>query len=216
MRWSPATVAAPRDGGGACSRSSDDAVGGHSMPAAAWPDHAGSTPAAILLQLMPGQAAGDALADALFGEAEPLGRLPLTFPAIGGELASERHTGVLRRQHSWIWDHDPHARSLPQNVQAVARAWRWVQMVPRKWQGPLPFGYGLGYASWSYSRLQIIGRVDASTMPPSAALRRQDDYDLCHRCATLCDLPSGSATKAVAWLHKVALTSGESVGRHFR
>ena len=64
---------------------------------------------------MPGQAAGEALAAILFGESEPLGRLPVTFPhsETDGwlENMTSRFPGV---NDSAMWDRD----HSPQDVQA--------------------------------------------------------------------------------------------------
>eukprot|EP01051_Picozoa_sp_SAG22_P029771 SAG22_NODE_11203_length_496_cov_0.596977_1_plen_130_part_01 len=69
---------------------------------------------AIVLQLMPGQAAGSALAAVLFGDTEPTGRLPLTLPrsmaASWLENRTARFPGV---NDSVIWDGDPDARAHP-------------------------------------------------------------------------------------------------------
>ena len=76
---------------------------------------------AIMLQLMPGQAAGSALASILFGDIEPTGRLPVSFPYSMAqswlENKTSRYPGV---NDSVIWNGDPDARAHPsQDVQAT-------------------------------------------------------------------------------------------------
>ena len=104
---------------------------------------------AIIFQWYPGQEMGNALADVLWGDVNPSGRLPLTFPAreADGPLQSpEQYPGVngtvvyserLLIGHRW-WD-----------AAGVA---------------PLfPFGHGLSYTSFAYSGLA----VDAATAAPA-------------------------------------------------
>ena len=81
----------------------------------------------VLLCWFPGQEAGNALADVLFGAAEPGGRLPMTWPASEDGLPSVTPVdGVL-----------PYDEGL-----AIG------------YRGPveplLPFGHGLGYTTWDY------------------------------------------------------------------
>ncbi|MFI6450890.1 glycoside hydrolase family 3 protein [Streptosporangium amethystogenes] len=97
---------------------------------------------AVLLTWFPGQEAGSALAGVLFGDAEPSGRLPTTWPAhgpdapvlevtpTGGELAYE------------------------EGVFVGYRAWERTGRVPAFW-----FGHGLGYTSWSYDSVAVTGKT---------------------------------------------------------
>ena len=82
---------------------------------------------AVLLCWFPGQEAGNALADVLFGAAEPGGRLPTTWPASEAGLPS---------------------------VTPIDGVLEYAEGLSVGYRGPveplLPFGHGLGYTSWEY------------------------------------------------------------------
>jgi beta-glucosidase len=81
----------------------------------------------VLLCWFPGQEAGNALADVIFGAAEPGGRLPTTWPATSEGLPSVTPVdGVLE-----------YAEELAIGYRAPA-------------EPLLPFGHGLGYTTWEY------------------------------------------------------------------
>jgi beta-glucosidase len=81
----------------------------------------------VLLCWFPGQEAGNALADVLFGAAEPGGRLPTTWPASEDGLPS---------------------------VTPVDGVLAYGEDLKIGYRGPveplLPFGHGLGYTTWEY------------------------------------------------------------------
>jgi beta-glucosidase len=82
---------------------------------------------AVLLCWFPGQEAGSALADVIFGAVEPGGRLPTTWPASEAGLPSVTPVdGVL-----------DYAEGLAVGYRGVSQAL-------------LPFGHGLGYTTWEY------------------------------------------------------------------
>ncbi|MFF5204817.1 glycoside hydrolase family 3 protein [Streptosporangium sp. NPDC000396] len=102
---------------------------------------------AVLLTWFPGQQAGEALADVLFGDAEPGGRLPTTWPAresdvpvlnvtpAGGEVAYDEGLFI------------------------GYRAWERSGRAPAFW-----FGHGLGYTTWSYDTIAAIGTTVTVTV----------------------------------------------------
>jgi beta-glucosidase len=87
----------------------------------------------------PGQEGGNALADILFGDVNPSGRLPLTFPK--------------------KWEDTPVAKTYP-GVKAFADYSEGIFMGYRHYDTydmePLfPFGHGLSYTQFEYSDLKV-------------------------------------------------------------
>jgi beta-glucosidase len=87
---------------------------------------------AILEAWLPGEEGGAAITDILFGDANPGGKLPVTFP---------RHVGQL----PIFYNHKPSGRRS-----------NWHGDYVSEKVGPLyPFGYGLSYTSFTYDSLSI-------------------------------------------------------------
>ncbi len=95
-----------------------------------WLDEAG----AVLDAWYPGEAGGPAIADVLFGAADPAGRLPITFPMAEGQLPLS-------------YDHKP-----------TGRGDDYVDLTGL----PLfPFGFGLSYTTFDYADLTMTpARID--------------------------------------------------------
>ncbi len=91
---------------------------------------------AVLLSWFPGQEFGNALADVLMGEAEPGGRLPMTWPATEEGLPSPRPVdGVLTYTEGLFIGYRGYDRDS---------------------RAPLfPFGHGTGYTTWSYESITV-------------------------------------------------------------
>jgi beta-glucosidase len=88
---------------------------------------------AIVEGWIPGECGGEAIADVLFGDHEPSGRLPVTIP---------RHVGQL----PLTYDHKRAKHNLEDHD------YGYVGLPP----GPLfPFGHGLAYTDFAYSDLAI-------------------------------------------------------------
>jgi beta-glucosidase len=87
---------------------------------------------AILEAWYPGQAAGSALADVLFGDYNPAGRLPVTFPASAADLPPFSDYAMK------------------------GRTYRFFEGRPL-----YPFGYGLSYTRFEYGRLEMPARATA-------------------------------------------------------
>jgi len=87
---------------------------------------------AILEAWMCGEQGGNAIADVIFGDYNPCGRLPITFP---------RHSGQLPVYYNY----------------KPSKAY-WIKIKPYVDMSALPlfeFGFGLSYTSFEYSNLQI-------------------------------------------------------------
>jgi len=84
--------------------------------------------AAVLHAWYPGEAGGDAIADVLFGDADPSGRLPITFPIAEGQLPL-------------VYNHKPTGRG--------------DDYLDLTGQPLFPFGFGLSYTTFEYSGLTI-------------------------------------------------------------
>jgi beta-glucosidase len=93
--------------------------------------------AAVIYAWLPGQAMGEALADVLFGRAEPGGRLPVTLPA------SEADCPVL---------HAVPRDGLLTYDEGLLIGYRGYDA--RLSRPQFPFGHGLGYTTWAYESLR--------------------------------------------------------------
>jgi beta-glucosidase len=80
----------------------------------------------------PGEEGGNALADVLFGDASPAGRLPITFPLHEAQLPL-------------VYNHKPTGRGDDyHNLSGLPLS---------------PFGYGLTYTTFTYSNIQVTRPV---------------------------------------------------------
>lgn len=101
-----------------------------------WLDQAG----AVLVPWYAGLQHGNALADVLYGAAEPGGRLPQTFPV------SEAQASFPAAQYPGVGGVAKYSDGLLVGYRAYDAARRT----------PLfPFGFGLGYTTFSYERLKV-------------------------------------------------------------
>jgi beta-glucosidase len=103
---------------------------------------------AVLETWFPGQEDGHVVADLLFGDVNPSGKLPITFPASesDGPLKSPRqYPGVdLRSTYS----------------EGILVGYRWYDAQQAR---PLfPFGYGLSYTTYAFSGLTVTPRFDGT------------------------------------------------------
>ncbi len=105
---------------------------------------------AILNVWFPGSEAGDAIADVLFGDVNPSGKLTTSFPRSVGQIPIH-------------YDELPTGRPLPEGSRFVKFTSAYLD-VPNT---PLyPFGYGLSYTTFEYSPMAL----SADTMTESGAI----------------------------------------------
>jgi beta-glucosidase len=111
---------------------------GGAVDMTAWIDH---TPA-LLESWYPGQDAGNALADILFGEVSPSGKLPVTF---------DRTLEDSAVAHSYYAD-PPESKKVKYS-EGVFVGYRHYDKAKSK--AAFPFGYGLSYTTFKYSNLSV-------------------------------------------------------------
>ena len=107
---------------------------------------------AILFAFHPGTMAGPALADLLFGEASPSGKLPVTFPKMVGQLPmyyNYKNTGRPFAPEKYV-----PIDEIP------VRAWQTslgneTHFLDAGFHPQFPFGFGLSYTSFAYSDLEV-------------------------------------------------------------
>jgi len=120
--------------------------------------------AAVIEAWYPGARGGQAIASVLFGETNPSGRLPVTFPMSEAQLPRPKLDGS-----DWI---EPYtADNIPPggdklhadyNIEGSDVGYRWFA---RKDLKPLfPFGFGLSYTSFSTAGLSVNGLTATFTV----------------------------------------------------
>ncbi|MFI6516659.1 glycoside hydrolase family 3 C-terminal domain-containing protein [Spirillospora sp. NPDC050679] len=90
----------------------------------------------------PGQQAGEALARVLYGDVDPGGRLPVTFPAAAGDAPTAGNPAQY-----------PGANKTVDFSEGVFVGYRHYDA--RKLKPRFPFGHGLSYTSFRYSGLAV-------------------------------------------------------------
>ncbi len=156
-------------------------------------DVAGSVPA-ILEAWVSGERGGQAVAEVLFGDVNPSGKLPVTVPRHAGQLPA--YYNSKRSKPYWIkegWGHP------------------YVDMEPT----PLyPFGHGLSYTSFAYGGLRLSaaeigpgGSVEVSLEVENAGRRTGEEIVQLY----LQDVVSSVSTplKALKGFSRVALEPGQ-------
>jgi beta-glucosidase len=150
---------------------------------------------AILEAWYPGAEGGNAVADLLFGDANPGGRLPVTWP---------RSEGQLPIHYAHTLTH------LPEGSRGFASRYWDLESSPL-----FPFGYGLSYTTFAFSKLRLassevgLGRTLEASVEVQNTGRRAGDAVVqlyVHQRA-------GSASRPVRELkgfQRIGLASGET------
>jgi beta-glucosidase len=106
----------------------------------------------------PGSRGSEAITNVLFGDVDPSGRLPLTFPASEAQLPRPELPGYASMLAARRATGNPHAPPPPFTVSYFEGAnvgYRWFES--RKLAPLFPFGYGLSYTTFAYSNLRVEG-----------------------------------------------------------
>jgi beta-glucosidase len=118
--------------------------------------------AGVLEAWYPGQEDGNAIAALLFGDVNPSGKLPQTFPAAMADLPTK-----TKQQYPGVNDKDgvPHA-TYSEGLQV---GYRWYEA--QKIKPLFPFGFGLSYTTFDIRKL-------SATAPKDGTIKATVGFDL--------------------------------------
>ncbi len=121
----------------------------------------------VLEAWFPGIGGAQSLANILFGDVDPSGRLPITFakddaqlphPQVPG-LTAETEPGGLPEN---AYHHKPVPFNVDYNVEGSRVGYKWFES---EHETPLfPFGFGLSYTTYSFSNLSVDSAQHAATL----------------------------------------------------
>jgi beta-glucosidase len=165
-----------------------------------WRDRAG----AILEAWYPGARGGEAIAKVLFGQVNPQGRLPMTFPAGEAQLARPTLPGADQAIVEGFGAPTP----KPFDVRYPEGSDVGYRGFAKSGDKPLyPFGYGLSYSAFRYSGLKVAGgkTLTASFTVTNTGPRAGTETPQLYLTAG----PKRRQQRLIGW-SKVALKPGES------
>lgn len=152
--------------------------------------------AAVLEAWYPGARGGEAIAAILFGDVNPSGRLPVTFPASVDQLPRPKLPGSDTIEPNFLGYGKP-GQSLDINydVEGADVGYRWFA---KRHATPLfPFGFGLSYTRFEHGPLTIV--AGAKPMARFAVIntgkRSGDEVGQVYLTST----PAGDTTRLVGF-----------------
>lgn len=166
---------------------------------------------AMLYSFHPGTMGGPAIADILFGEVNPSGKTPVTFPRMNGQVPiyyAQHKTGRPANPTEMLIDEIP--------VEAGQTSVGCRSFYLDAGNSPLfPFGYGLSYTTFEYSNLSLASdKLTAQdTLSISFTLKNTGKYDGTEVVQLYVQDKVGSVTRPVKELkrfQRVTLKAGES------
>lgn len=152
---------------------------------------------AVLVPWYAGLQHGNALADVLYGRAEPGGRLPQTFPV------NEKQASFPRSQY-------PGVGGVARYSDGLLVGYRAYDAHKRK---PLfPFGFGLGYTSFSYKNLQVSRIGQSHTVKVSLTVKNTGSRSGAAVPQVYVGFPkkTGEPVRQLKGFRKIKLAAGQS------
>lgn len=102
---------------------------------------------AILTNFMPGQQAGNAIADVLFGKVNPSAKLTMTIP--------NRENEMNFTTAQWPGAPDPNNPTYAEYSEGLLVGYRYYEAKNVQFEYGFPFGHGLSYTTFNYSDLTV-------------------------------------------------------------
>jgi beta-glucosidase len=163
--------------------------------------------AGVIEAWYPGARGADAIAAILWGDVNPSGRLPVTFPAGVEQLPRPKVDGSDTVEPNFL-GYASHLVPIDYNIEGSDVGYRWFA---RQHARPLyPFGYGLSYTRFEHSGLSVSSRrgvIQAEATVRNIGSRSGADVVQIY----LTDRAAGSTRRLVAF-RKVFLRPGEQRG----
>ena len=169
--------------------------------------------AGILEVWYAGSSGADAVANLLFGDVNPGGKLPITFPMSDADLP---HPTIVKPPvASTTRDGDPDAwKKIAAGLPAFQITYNEGLKVGYKWYDAekkpvlFPFGFGLSYTSYSYSNLKATAGKNVSLSFTVANAGKRQGAEIAQIYAAL-PVPDEPPKRLVGWI-KLSLKPGES------
>jgi beta-glucosidase len=159
---------------------------------------------AVVEAWYPGARGGEAIASVLFGETNPGGRLPLTFPASTEQLPRPKLDGSDWVEPNFAGDPTSGSDQLhaDYDIEGSDVGYRWFA---RKGQKALfPFGYGLSYTTFQTTGLSLKGLTATFTVKNTGT---RDGDEVAQLYLTT---RNGEVKQRLVGFARVSLKAGES------
>ncbi len=160
---------------------------------------------AILEAWYPGIRGGEAIASILFGDVNPSGKLPVTFPKSEADLPRLRIPGMEPGAAA-----RPKASSVPFDIdysEGMKVGYRWFEAEHK--QPLFPFGFGLSYTTFSYSDLRASPGKDLTVSFIVTNTGARAGAEVAQAYVVLPQTAGEPFKRLVAW-QKVDLAAGEN------
>jgi beta-glucosidase len=139
--------------------------------------------AGVLLSYFGGQEMGSAIADVVFGDAEPGGRLTTTWPDATSDSPVLDVTPV-----DGVLDYS-------EGFEIGYRGWLASSRIPA-----YPFGAGLGYTTWEFGDAEVVGTLDGPDPRVIVTVSNSGTRQGKHVVQVYAERPESAIHRAVRWL----------------
>ncbi|MDE3072056.1 MAG: glycoside hydrolase family 3 C-terminal domain-containing protein, partial [Pseudomonadota bacterium] len=161
--------------------------------------------ASVLEAWYPGAAGGEAIARLLYGEVDPAGRLPVTWPLDKMQLPRPQIPGAGLVAIGLPPQGQP-AEHVDYNIEGADVGYRWYQL--KGIQPLFPFGFGLSYTRFAYSDFKL--RVDRGREVASFTVTNQGSRKGVDVPQLYVTLPGSGTVRRLAGWCRVSLKPGQS------
>lgn len=135
---------------------------------------------AILYAWHPGTMGGQAIADLIFGDAVPSGKLPVTFPRVVGQIPiyyGQKHGGRPASNNTFVHQNDFPVRASQTSLGMSSTH------IDTHYSPLFPFGFGLSFADIAYSPVEVDSHYlsksndKSKVITATVTLKNKSDFD---------------------------------------